>query len=309
MLELCMATYYAIPEPLLENYFRAGVGADAGGAADNGMEAGGAEAGGSGELLAELSRVIGEIAHAVTERGRGLADSESGAFTPAQHAIMFALFAKNILEVFGREEGDRLLLAAVEQYGEERGRRMAQRCSARGKVLDMDSYLAFTEWRYAKDFEKTPLFDEPYRAYRILRCPWVLSWKGAGLAEFGKYYCRVVDKAILKGFNPRLSLEMPSRLSDEGAEYCEFHWKDLVVDGAQSARVAAISAEIGESCVKDFIYHTAHIYSTISACARRWDSVKGKEASLRARKDFIEKCSYQEWLRVLALTNMDFNAV
>jgi hypothetical protein len=289
MLELCMASYHAVLEPLLADYFR-GAAPDAGG----------------GELLAGLGRVIREIAHAVVERGRGLADSARGVFTPYQHAVMFALFAKNILEIFGGEEGDRLLFAAVEQYGEERGRRMAKRCSARGRPLDMESYLAFAEWRYAKDFEKKPLFDEPYRAYRVLRCPWVLSWKQAGLAEFGKYYCRAVDRAILRGFNPMLRLEMPGYLSGEGAEYCEFHWKDLA---ANQARAAAAPAETGESCVRDFIYHTAHIYSTLAACACRRDSVKGKEAALRTRKDFAEKCSYQEWLRVLALAGEDFNAV
>jgi hypothetical protein len=289
MLELCLASYHAVLEPLLGKYFsRPEIDA---------------------ESLAEAGRIIDETAHAVVERGRGLADSESGNFTPYQHAVMFALLAKNILEVFGPGEGDKLLLSAVEQYGSERGSRMAKRCAAHGRPLDMDSYLAFTEWRYAKDFEKTPLFDKPYRAYRVLRCPWFASWEQADMGEYGKYYCRIVDKGILKGFNPRLTLEMPKYHSKGGDDYCEFHWKDLVIDEGQAARTAAISADIGESCLKDFVYHTAHIYSTLSSCACKADSAKGKETALRTRRDFIKKCSYQEWLRVLAQTDQDFNTV
>ena len=286
MLELCMVSYYAVLEPLLQNYFS-----------------------GNTDILSEIGLIINEITNAVVERGRGLADSASGAFTPYQHAVMFALFSKNILDVFGEEEGDRLLLSAVAQYGEERGRRMAKRCVAHNKPLNMDGFLAFAEWRYAKDFEKTALFDKPYRAYRILRCPWVSSWEQSGLREYGKYYCRVVDVAILRGFNPDLSFEMPSYLTQEGGEYCEFHWKDLIVDEAQIARTKAIVDEIGESCVKDFIFHTAHLFGTLENCVSQLDSAKGAKAAMQAREAFIKKCSYQEWLWVLALKNIDFNEI
>ena len=173
----------------------------------------------------------------------------------------------------------------------------------------MDSYLAFSEWRYAKVFERSPLFEKPYNAYRILQCPWVVSWEKSGLMEYGKYYCRIVDKAILRGFNPGLNLEMPSYLSKEGSKYCEFHWKDLVVDEAQIERTKAIASEIGESCVKDFVFHTAHVFSTLNKCACQMNPEKGAEAAMRTREAFIKMCGYQEWLRVLALENNDFNTV
>jgi hypothetical protein len=239
----------------------------------------------------------------------GNMESSNIPFTPYQHAVMFGLFAKNILEVFGKDEGDTLLFSAVGQYGEERGRRMAKRCAAHGKPLDMDGYQAFAEWRYNREFEKIPLFNSPYSAHRVLQCPWVNSWKKAGLMEYGQYYCRAVDFGIVRGFNPKLSLEMPGYLSKEGAEYCEFHWKDLVVDENQTKRVAAISAEIGGSCVRDFVYHTAHLYRTLSDCAAKQDSAKGKEAALRTRKAFMEKCSDDEWRQVEALINQDFSAI
>ena len=230
-------------------------------------------------------------------------------FTPHQHAVMFALFAKNILDIFGEKKGDLLLLSAVTQYGKERGRRMAKRCIAHNKPLNMDSYLAFSEWRYAQDFEKTALFDKPYCAYRIYRCPWNVSWEKSDLKKYGKYYCRAIDHAILSGFNPDLSLEMPSYLSQEGGRYCEFHWKDLIVDDAQIARTKLITDEIKESCIKDFIFHTAHLFSTLEKCILQLDLPKGAKAVRQTRKAFIKKCSYQEWLQVLAIKNSDFNAI
>ena len=48
-------------------------------------------------------------------------------FGPKQHAVMFGLLAREICRHFG-PDADPLLLRAVETYGEERGRRMAERC-------------------------------------------------------------------------------------------------------------------------------------------------------------------------------------
>jgi hypothetical protein len=287
MLELCMETYYSVSEPLWRNYFTAEKPDET--------------------LLAECSRVIDETAHAVVERGKGLADSQTNNFTPRQHAVMFAFLAKNVLDIFGEEEGDALLWEAVEKYGMQRGGRMAQRCEAHGRPLDMVGYQAFTEWRYNGDFEKAPLFDEPYSAYRVLNCPWFAAWKSAGLGKYGSYYCRVVDVSLLKGFNSELTLEMPSYHSEGGGDYCEFHWKDFVPDKGYAARKSDIEKEIGDSCLKDFVYHTAHVYSTIAGCARRKDAMKGERAALQARREFAEMCSYQELLKVLALTKQNFD--
>ena len=52
-------------------------------------------------------------------------------FGPKQHAVMFGLLAREICRHFG-PDADALLLRAVETYGEERGRRMAERCRQNG---------------------------------------------------------------------------------------------------------------------------------------------------------------------------------
>lgn len=285
MRELAMHTYTAVTQPLLARYFATA----------------------SAPLLRELARQIDETCHAVVERGRGLADAEASGFTPKQQAVMFALLAKNILESFGDEQGDALLLAAVERYGMQRGSRMAQRAAAHGKPLDMASYQAFTEWKYSGGFEKQGLFAAPYSAYRVTACPWQTAWEAAGFAQYASYYCRNVDVSILKGFNPALALEMPVYKGKDGSPHCEFHWKDFIPGPQHDAKKAAIDAEIQDSCVKDFVYHTAHTYATLVGCARQADAEKADAIALKTRREFAEACSSQAWLRVLALAGEDFD--
>ena len=290
MRELAMQTYSAVTESLLAKFFAASQ-------EEQGM------------LLEELSRQIEETCHAVVERGKGLADAAASHFTPKEHAVMFALLARNILRVFGEKQGDELLLKAVAKNGMQRGSRMAQRARMYGKPLDMASYQAFGEWRYSGGFAKEGLFETPYSAYRVLSCPWRIAWEESELAQYAPYYCRVMDQSILQGFSSDLALEMPVYYHPEKSPYCEFHWKDFVPGKEHDAKKEAILAEIQDRCVKDFVYHTAHIYATLVDCAKQEDAQKGAEVALCARKDFEKKCSYQAWLKVLALLEEDFDHV
>ena len=111
------------------------------------------------------------VTGAVVERGRGLTAVKAPAFGPRQHAVMFGVLARAVLDVFGGQEGDDLLWEAVSQYGQERGRRMALRCQADGAETDMAAYFAYGEWAATEGFEKTPLMEEPYRHYHVLQCP------------------------------------------------------------------------------------------------------------------------------------------
>lgn len=126
-------------------------------------------------------------------------------FSPKQHAVMFGLLAREICRHFGTD-ADALLLRAVETYGEERGRRMAARCRQNGDPPDdMASYFAYCEWSWPGESLRTE--NDPqcsHVSFRMLKCPWHTAWQESGLADFGFYYCRCVDHAILKGFNPAL---------------------------------------------------------------------------------------------------------
>jgi len=288
MLELCLERYRDTVEPRLAALFA--------GDTDPGEEA-----------VEEIGALMALITGAVVERGRGLTAVKAPAFGPRQHAVMFGVLARAILDTFGPREGDDLLLEAVARYGEERGRRMAARCDRDGVEKDMAAYFAYGEWAASEGFSKTPLMPEPYRHYHVLACPWCTAWDEAGLGEYGQYYCRNVDKSILRGFDPALELEMPAYHSMPGGAFCDFHWKDAPTTEEFNARQKALAEKVGMSCVKDFIYHTAHLYQTVTRCARERDGEKGRAAELAARRDFAALCSHQELLKVLALTEGDFS--
>ncbi|HIR84046.1 MAG TPA: L-2-amino-thiazoline-4-carboxylic acid hydrolase [Candidatus Galloscillospira excrementavium] len=287
MLELCLERYYDVVEPRLAALF----------SSDGAPEQ---------EQIDEIGELMALITGAVVERGKGLTAVKAPTFGPRQHAVMFGVLARAILETFGQEEGDELLWEAVSRYGEERGRRMALRCEADGVERDMAAYFAYGEWAASEGFEKTPLMDDPYRHYHVLQCPWCTAWEEAGLAEYGQYYCRTVDESILRGYNPTYRLEMPAYHSMPGGDHCDFHWKDAPHTEEFAARVAALAAGRSEGCVKDFVYHTAHLYQTLTRAARDREAEKGRAAEQRARRDFAGLCSHQELLRVLARTEDDF---
>ena len=170
----------------------------------------------------------------------------------------------------------------------------------------MIGYFAYSEWRWEDGFSKSTIQTEPYFAHYVHACPWCSAWKENGLAEYGRYYCRNVDENIVRGFHSDLHLDMRSYLSGPASSCCEFHWKDLAMNAETAKQQGAIAKRIGESCVRDFVYHTAHTYKTLLGCFAEVDAQKARVIDDRVRKEFAEQCSYQELLRVLAEVNHDF---
>lgn len=278
MLELCMEEYYAAVEPRIRRLLE-----------DREKREAQAE---------RIGRLIAEITASVVERGRGLHKGEEFIFSPRQHAVMFGLLAQEILKEFG-DEGDALLMDAVARYGQERGARMARRCDRRGDRKDMVGYFAYSEWSWPQGFRKSVLQTEPYYAHYVYECPWCSAWTESGLSEYGQYYCRNVDENIVRGFNPELHLEMKSYLSAPESDCCEFHWKDAVMNEENRKRQAQIQERIGESCLRDFAYHTAHTFCTLLDEAAKRDRAKAEQIEKTVCRRFAEKYSYQELVCVL----------
>ena len=171
-------------------------------------------------------------------------------FSPWHHAVMFGLLAKGICDHFG-EAADGLLLSAVEAYGQERGQRMAARCLRSGDPIDdMASYFAYCEWSWPGSVKTPPEPGCPYVSYRILACPWHSAWKESGLAEYGYFYCRCVDRAILRGFNPALTLSLPTCLTRNERQGCAFHWESAENTPALFDRQRRLEKRLGGTQVR-----------------------------------------------------------
>ena len=60
-------------------------------------------------------------------------------------AQLFSSVAKSVIERLGPEEGEKLLKEAIEFFGKERGKRIAERVKAEGKHLTFKNWLIYTD--------------------------------------------------------------------------------------------------------------------------------------------------------------------
>lgn len=231
-------------------------------------------------------------------------------FGPKQHAVMFGLLARQICMHFG-PDADALLLTAVETYGWERGRRMAARCLKNGDSLnDMASYFAYCEWSWPGESVRTENDpDCPHISFRMLACPWHTAWRENGLEDYGFYYCRCVDRAILRGFNPAFRLSLPSCLPKNPDEGCAFHWESAENTPALTERQKRIQQRLHGTQVKDFLYHTAHLYSTLLRCAAEKNPQAAALIEAEAGWEFAQRFGTDALRQVQEAAKGDFSDI
>ena len=200
------------------------------------------------------------------------------------HAVLYGLFAREAAQAGIR--GRCTLGKATAQYGRERGRRMAAYAAAEGIEPSMPAYSLFKEWRPPRPgmMAAGEAISTPEYATSVCRCEWVETWKKYGLLEYGKTYCLYVDKNLVKGFQPELELDIPA-LQSLGDPCCTFNWgyekNDSIAQWQQQKQ-----AEIGEKYVRDFNFHTAHLYGTMCRIFQEELKEQGVEICSRAAEEF-----------------------
>ena len=182
--------------------------------------------------------------------------------TIKHHAVLLALFAKYTIQGFG-EKGKDAIYIGIENYGQERGKRMAERAIANGDPLDFINSQAYGEWVPEKgEMEFGILKTEPELVSNVTKCEWCASWKKYNLLGYGKYYCINIDAAVFNGFNENFHMKATSNLSF-GADHCEFHWENPMRED-DILKLTQKRAELGTSCTRDFNFHTAHLLYSMS---------------------------------------------
>lgn len=183
-------------------------------------------------------------------------------------AMMFAFLSRAAILAHG-EEGRAAIQNGMIKYGRERGARMAARAKAAGDPVDLWTNQAYGEWKpdYAGQMEFGMLRSEPtYQTY-IAKCAWCEAWKKYDILEYGREYCVHVDEAVYDGFGCGAVCTPLTTSMSWGGERCDFDWgKPLSAEELQM--VADKKAELGTSAMRDFNFHTAHIYHTVSEAVR-----------------------------------------
>lgn len=135
---------------------------------------------------------------------------------------LFCSVAKFVVERLGLEEGEKLLKSAVEYFGKERGKRIAEKVTAAGLPLTFKNWLIYTDidsinFRPIADIEKGDFIA------KIKHCTFYDAAKEWGLEDYAKYYCKYVDYKILEGYNPDIKLKLEDRHTT-GKSRCIFRY-------------------------------------------------------------------------------------
>jgi hypothetical protein len=186
-------------------------------------------------------------------------------FTAEHHALLFAWIARELIARVGESAAAPVLREATRLYGEQRGRRMALRAQRDGQPLSMATYLSYREWQApAGAMQQTGV---PWRAdlrTQVRRCCWATTWEQEGLIEVGKYYCQEIDEALVRGFNPSLIIEVKGTRTN-GSRACQ-----IIYRGAfEGTLVHEENQREQEKRILPWSYHTAHLYSALSAVLQR----------------------------------------
>jgi hypothetical protein len=136
---------------------------------------------------------------------------------------MFAVFAKTVIDEVGLEKGEAVIQKAVEDFGITRGKRIAEKVKARGLPLSFKNFLVHMDLDTTAANASVPNIEGKDLTLTINRCFILDGARELGLGKYFHYYCRWIDRAILFGYNPDLTIEITKTLSG-GDEACFFRY-------------------------------------------------------------------------------------
>ena len=131
-------------------------------------------------------------------------------------ALYHAIFAREAKAMLGKDQGDALVEKVVQQFGQERGRRIREEALSVGDELNLKALNAHYDLPLAYAWES----EKQKNGSDVTFCPMADEWKRSGMAEEGKLYC-AVDFAIAEGFSPDLHFSRSSSLMN--GDSCCFH--------------------------------------------------------------------------------------
>lgn len=132
---------------------------------------------------------------------------------------LFAHLAKEVTDRFG-EEGEEAIKAGVWSFGLERGRNIAERAKASGSEIDVYSYLPNYDMGRGDDFTADSTYGDNQVEQLFKQCGFADQWLQDGTEEYGKFYCDMIDPAIVKGFCDDMECIHDKRIYEDGV--CSF---------------------------------------------------------------------------------------
>ncbi|WDP91834.1 MAG: L-2-amino-thiazoline-4-carboxylic acid hydrolase [Desulfobacter sp.] len=188
--------------------------------------------------------------------------------TPEHHAMLLGFFIEEILNHLG-ETGESVVAKAVCRYGEGRGRRMAQAAAKDCRKNDALGFLLYGEINWDDTGNRFKVVrGTPFFCLRAEKCFWHGIWQKNHMQAAGRHYCRYIDPAILKGFNPSLEFEVAQRMG-EGADCCIFNYGDWQLGVMDKVKYLLLRSATQKNALKSWAFHCADVYRTFSCVLER----------------------------------------
>ncbi len=143
---------------------------------------------------------------------------------PGEQHLMHLLgaIARQGESEFG-EKGLEMIGRAVDRFGEERGQCVAHTVKEKGKPLTLMNFFLYSDMDTSGN-EMVPKHVGGELHIRVHKCIFADRLKDFGLEQYGIHYCKYIDIATLRGYNPKLQLEIKSQLTG-GADCCHFIYR------------------------------------------------------------------------------------
>lgn len=222
-------------------------------------------------------------------------------FNEKVHAYIAAKYYVYLTETFG-ERGRQAFIHGTQYYASQRGRRMAQRAIRDGQPLTQATYNYYGEWVNTPEIlaegaqNQSQVTPEGY--LKVTRCPWHDQFREMGLTEAGAEYCRHLDSAISRGFNPYLNYVVDQTL----------HTADCCIHRLASGAITE-GAEKGKNPagLKDFEYHCAHSYWAYHEVTAAIFQSEGEAVNQKVLEDFAADYGKEMADTIWKYRNTNFN--
>lgn len=235
-------------------------------------------------------------------------NSDDTIFTAQHHALLFSCIVKAIFINTGKKNREILIRKAIRKYGEQRGKRMALRAEKNGHNLDVVSYFAYGEWVVPKNELDLKLIEKkPDARLNIFKCPWHSVWKEKNLLEYGKYFCKEIDAALVFGFNPDLEIIVNSTQTN-GDKLCDFIFKDAQITFLKTIDLLyKKKITPGADAIMPWEYHAGHLFKTFGEVIKQDLGVLADKIIEDALVDFIDFSSTDHIKIIKKYENTDFD--
>lgn len=202
-------------------------------------------------------------------------------FNEFHHAYITGYFYDELKKKYG-DKGVAVFCRGAKIYGEQRGNRMAMRSIRDGNDISYDAYFQYGEWRNTPEFAEIERTTENgVMLSENFKCPWHTAFCEMGMKECGIVYCNIIDRTLVRGFNPELKFDLECTLHESKTCRLKFH----VGENRKQVQKGEFPT------VLDLEYHCAHAFWTYSRLVTSMFGTEGDEIVEKVKQRFAEKFS------------------